>query len=69
MITHDDLSNFKAIVGEQFVSTGESVLNLHCHDESYHKHALPDVVLWPHSTGEVSRIVRYAYERKLPVTA
>ena len=29
MITRDDLRNFRAIVGEQFVSTGESVLNLH----------------------------------------
>jgi D-lactate dehydrogenase (cytochrome) len=68
MITHDDLSNLKAIVGEQFVSTGESILALHSHDESYHPPALPDVVVWPHSTGEVSRIARYAYERKIPVT-
>jgi D-lactate dehydrogenase (cytochrome) len=68
MIKHDDLSNLKAIVGEQFVSTGESILALHSHDESYHPPALPDVVVWPHSTGEVSWIARYAYERKIPVT-
>jgi D-lactate dehydrogenase (cytochrome) len=68
MIKHDDLSNLKAIVGEQFVSTGESILALHSHDESYHAPALPDVVVWPHSTGEVSWIARYAYERKIPVT-
>jgi D-lactate dehydrogenase (cytochrome) len=69
MITHDDLRILEAIVGARFVSTGESVLNLHSHDESYHKPARPDVVLWPHSTGEVSRVARYAFERKIPVTA
>ncbi len=68
MISQDDLGNLKAIAGEQFVSTGESVLNLHSHDESYHTPALPDVVVWPHSTDEVSRITRYAFEKKLPIT-
>ncbi|MBN1570259.1 MAG: FAD-binding oxidoreductase [Acidobacteria bacterium] len=68
MVTNDDLLNLKAIVGEKFVSTGESVLNLHSHDESYHPPVLPDVVLWPHSTDEVSRVARYAFERKIPVT-
>jgi D-lactate dehydrogenase (cytochrome) len=68
MIKRDDLCNLKAIVGEPFVSTGESVLNLHSHDESYHKPSLPDAVLWPHSTEEVSRILSYAFERKIPVT-
>ena len=68
MVTQADLLNLRAIVGDQFVSTGESVLNLHAHDESYHEHVLPDVVVWPHSTEEVSRIARYAIERKIPVT-
>jgi D-lactate dehydrogenase (cytochrome) len=68
MITREDLDNLKAIVGEQSVSTGESVLNLHSHDESYHTPVLPDVVLWPHSTDEMSRIARYAWKRKIPVT-
>jgi D-lactate dehydrogenase (cytochrome) len=68
MITHEDLSNLQIIVGEKFVSTGESVLDLHSHDESYHTPSLPDVVVWPHSTDEVSRIAHYAFERKIPVT-
>jgi D-lactate dehydrogenase (cytochrome) len=69
MITRDDINNLKTIVGEQSVSTGESILNLHSHDESYHAPVLPDAVLWPHSTDEVSRIARYAFERKIPITA
>jgi D-lactate dehydrogenase (cytochrome) len=68
MITNDDLKSLRAIVGEPFVSTGESVLNLHSHDESHHAPVLPDVVVWPHDTVEVSRIAGYAFERKIPVT-
>jgi D-lactate dehydrogenase (cytochrome) len=68
MITNDDLRKLKSIVGEQFASTGESVLNLHSHDESYHTPVIPDVVVWPHNTEEVSRIARYAFERKIPIT-
>jgi D-lactate dehydrogenase (cytochrome) len=68
MVPQADVLNLKAIVGDQFVSTGESVLGLHSHDESYHAPVLPDVVVWPHSTGEVSRVVRYAFERMIPVT-
>jgi D-lactate dehydrogenase (cytochrome) len=69
MVTQDDLLNLREIVGSQFVSTGESILNLHSHDESYHTPVLPDAVLWPHNTEEVSRVVRYANGRKIPVTA
>lgn len=68
MITRDDISSLKSIVGDRFVSTGESVLNLHAHDESYHVHVPPDVVVWPHSTEEVSHVARYAFARKIPVT-
>lgn len=68
MIDGDDIRHLKAIAGEEWVSTGDSVRELHSHDESYHTHHLPDVVVWPHSTEEVSRIVKWAYEKKLPVT-
>jgi D-lactate dehydrogenase (cytochrome) len=68
MITRNDLTNLRAIVGQKFVSTGESVLDLHSHDESYHTPSLPDAVVWPHDTDEVSSIVRYAFEKKIPVT-
>ncbi len=68
MIGPESVRELKAIVGEQFVSAGESVLALHSRDESYHPAVLPDVVIWPHSTEEVSRVVRWAYERNIPVT-
>jgi D-lactate dehydrogenase (cytochrome) len=68
MVTQEDRNALKSIVGEKYVSSGESVLNLHSHDESYHVPVLPDAVVWPHNTEEVSRIARYAFERRIPVT-
>jgi D-lactate dehydrogenase (cytochrome) len=68
MLSNGDLKGLRAIVGEKHVSTGESVLNLHSHDESFHPPVLPDAVIWPHSTDEVSQIVRYASNRKIPIT-
>jgi len=44
-------------------------LELASHDESSCPAFLPDVVVWPVTTDEVSRVVRYAYERAIPVTA
>lgn len=68
MITQNDIDSLNSIVGTESVSTGESVLNLHSHDESYHPPILPDVVIWPHSTDEVSRVVRFAFQRRIPIT-
>ncbi len=56
------------IVGGEFVSTGESVRELHSHDESFHTPVLPDVVVFPHTTEEVSKIVRLAYNNDIPIT-
>jgi len=56
------------MLGDAQVSTGASVLELHSHDESFHTPVLPDVVVLPHTTEEVSGIVRWAYEKGIPVT-
>jgi D-lactate dehydrogenase (cytochrome) len=64
-----NLSELKSILDDRRVSSGESVLNLHSHDESFHAPSLPDVVVWPHTTGEVSDLVRWAQKNKVPVTA
>lgn len=68
MINADDIESLKTILDRDKVSTGESVRELHSHDESYHRHVPPDAVVWPHTTEEVSRIVRWAYERHVPIT-
>lgn len=68
MISATDVGHLKIILDENRVSTGESVRELHSHDESYHAPVLPDVVAWPQTTEEVSTVVRWAYERKIPIT-
>jgi D-lactate dehydrogenase (cytochrome) len=68
MIDIKTIQELKAIVGDEWVSAGQSVRELHSHDESFHTPVLPDVVVWPHSTEEVSSIVKWAYEKDIPIT-
>jgi D-lactate dehydrogenase (cytochrome) len=51
------------------VSTKPADLELASHDESSCSPSLPEVVVWPLNTEEVSRVVRYAYEHAMPLTA
>lgn len=67
-VTQDDLEFLKGLVGEERVSTGQSNLELHSFDEAYHKGYIPEVVVWPKKTEEVSRILQMANERLIPVT-
>ncbi|MBI3461047.1 FAD-binding oxidoreductase, partial [Candidatus Acetothermia bacterium] len=67
-LNNADLEFFQSIVSRERFSTGESELDLHAHDESGHPSQRPSVVLWPLSTQEVSKIVTYANERKIPIT-
>jgi D-lactate dehydrogenase (cytochrome) len=53
---------------ERRVSTSESVLDQHGQDLSYHPLHLPDVVVFPESTAEVSAVLRFANERGIAVT-
>ncbi len=64
-----EFGELKSILGDRRVSTGESVRTLHSHDESFHTPVLPEVVVWPNTTAEVSRLVRWASRNKMPVTA
>jgi len=56
-----------AIVGPDNVSVRESDLDAHSIDESHITPHRPDVVVWPADTDQVSRVVRLANERGLPV--
>lgn len=44
------------------VTMNESILQQHSQDESYHTPVLPDIVVFPESTEEVSEIVKLANE-------
>lgn len=64
MRTAEDLS---AILREDQVSTGTSVLEQHSRDESYHHPVTPDCVVFPENTKDVQEVLRYANERGIPV--
>jgi D-lactate dehydrogenase (cytochrome) len=68
MIKPSDLNELKAMLDDHRVSAGDSIRQLHSHDESYHAPVLPDVVVLPRTTEEVSRLVHWACGKKMPVT-
>lgn len=67
-MSNDFRSLFSFIESER-LSTNESILMAHAKDESYHPARRPDIVIWPITTAEVSRILRIANENRIPVTA
>ena len=67
-VTERELEVIKAIVGPERLSTGESILDLHSKDESFHQRRKPDVVVWPLSSLEISQTLKFANEKRIPVT-
>jgi D-lactate dehydrogenase (cytochrome) len=62
------LTDLRALVGDGGrVSDGESVLDQHAGDLSYHRPHRPDVVVFPESTEEVASVLAYADSAGVPV--
>jgi D-lactate dehydrogenase (cytochrome) len=58
-----------ALLGDdRRVSDGESERDLHAADITFHPPHRPDVVVYPTSTAEVSALLAFADERRVPVT-
>lgn len=55
-------------IGEQFVVFDEENLNKYGKDETEHLLYLPDVVVKPRTAEEVSSIMKYCNEHRIPVT-
>jgi D-lactate dehydrogenase (cytochrome) len=64
-----DLRALADMVEPRRISWGESVLDLHSRDQSHHSASRPDVVIWPKGPEEVSKILMYCNQRRIPVTA
>jgi D-lactate dehydrogenase (cytochrome) len=62
------ISLLTALLKPDQFSTGESVLNQHAKGESFDKAVLPDAVVFPESTEDVQKVIRFAYEQSIPVT-
>ncbi len=63
------LPELQNIVGPEHVSVAAADRQQHAHDQSDQPPSLPDVVVWPGSTAEVSAILRLANQTRTPVTA
>lgn len=62
----DDLT---ALLSSEQISIRPADLELASHDESACPPTFPTVVVWPQTTEDVRRVVRYAYEQALALTA
>ena len=58
----------RAILGDR-VSTSDAVREHHSHGESWHAPGLPDVVVFPTSTEEVSAVVKLCAQHRTPIVA
>ena len=67
-ISESSLQRLREVVSPEQISTGASNLSLHAKDESFHHPHLPDVVIWPGSTEDVSRVTKICYEDEIPIT-
>ncbi len=63
----DLVAALTALLGGDGVSTSDSELERHGHDESFHPTARPDVVVFPTSTEQVAAVVRACHERRVPM--
>ncbi|MBU2957837.1 FAD-linked oxidase C-terminal domain-containing protein [Paracoccus sp. 1_MG-2023] len=62
----DALDELRAALGDRF-STGDSIRDLHGRDQAYAVPHLPDAVVFPRSTEEVSEIMRICSRHRCPV--
>ena len=67
-VTADLRSDLLVLIGdEQRVNDGESALDQHASDLSYHPARRPDVVVYPESAAEVAAVLAYADGAGIPV--
>jgi len=65
-VNDDLIEALAAIVGDR-LSTAGAVLDQHGRDETYHTPHPPEVVVFPDTTDEISRIVSLCAAREIPV--
>lgn len=68
VVTAEHVAAFKTILGEAYVFADEETLNNYGHDETEHLLYLPEVVIKPRTTEEVSAIMKICNRDRIPVT-
>jgi len=66
LLFHFVIQSLRSLLGDR-VSTADSVREHHSHGESWHAPGLPDVVVFPTSTDEVSAIVKLCAQHQRPI--
>ncbi|HET7657559.1 MAG TPA: FAD-linked oxidase C-terminal domain-containing protein [Bacillales bacterium] len=61
------VKQLRQLIGEDRVTDNRTILERHSKDESYHEARLPDAVVFPETTEEVSKVVKFANEEGIPV--
>ncbi|MGE7602963.1 FAD-binding oxidoreductase [Peribacillus sp. NPDC097675] len=61
------LNALKEVLSESQVTENQTVRELHGRDESYHAVSLPDIVVFPETTQQVSEIVKVANLYSIPL--
>lgn len=67
-IDQEGLAYLKSFLPENRVLTGDDILSDYYHDELGGTKSAPDVVVFAMSTEEVSKVLSYANEHRIPVT-
>lgn len=67
-ITSSDIAFFRTILDEKYVLADEENLSRCASDQTEDLHYLPEIVLQPITTSEVSSIMKYCNEHGIPVT-
>ena len=67
-VTHDIVTELKAIVGAIYVLVDQETLHNYAHDETENLHFPPEVVVKPRTSEEISRIMQLCNEQLIPVT-
>jgi D-lactate dehydrogenase (cytochrome) len=67
-LNEEDKATLGAMVSTDRFSTGSSNLDLHSRDMSRHRPRRPEAVIWPVDRKEVSHILKFAFEKNIPVT-
>ncbi|WP_163100244.1 FAD-binding oxidoreductase [Peribacillus alkalitolerans] len=66
-IDNDLISALRSVLPEEQVTINQTILEQHSKDESYHAPSLPDIVVFPTTTKEVSKIMKIVSQFKVPI--
>jgi glycolate oxidase len=67
-LTSQMVDALKDMLGEEYVLQDSESLNHYAHDETENLHFLPEVVVKPGTTEEISALMRFGNQHQIPVT-